>query len=279
MGGLLAVNLGSITEPTFIIMEYKSPDAQNDKPLVLVGKGVMYDTGGLSLKPTGNSMDYMKCDMAGSAAVVGGIAALAKAKLPIHVIGLIPAVENRPGGDAFVPGDIITQYDGTTVEVLNTDAEGRLILADALAYAKQYDPGLVLDFATLTGAAARAIGQTGTVFMGTAEKACRRMVKKVGKKTGERMVKFPLWEEHGEMMDSEIADLKNLGGEFAGASSAGKFLQHFTDYPWLHFDIAGPAFLKSANHYRPAGGTGVGVRFIYTFAKQWLKHVAEERED
>lgn len=279
MGGVLAVNHGSITDPVFIIMEYKPGKAENDKPLVLVGKGVMYDTGGLSLKPTHNSMDYMKCDMAGSAAVVGGICALAGQGVPAHVIGLIPAVENRPGGDAITPGDIITQYDGTTVEILNTDAEGRLILADALSYAKQYNPALVMDFATLTGSAMRAIGTTGTVFMGTADKDCRKLVKKVGKKTGERMVKFPLWDEFGEMIDSEIADIKNLGGENAGAITAGKFLQHFTDYPWLHFDIAGPAFLKTANHYRPVGGTGVGVRFIYNFAKQWLKHVAEERED
>jgi len=279
MGGILAVNKGSVEDPVFIIMEYKPAKPVNKQPLVLIGKGVMYDTGGLSLKPTQNSMDYMKCDMGGSAAVLGGIIAISDNHLPVHIIGLIPAVENRPGGDAFVPGDVIRQYDGTTVEIMNTDAEGRLILADALSWAKQYSPSLVMDFATLTGSAARAIGQTGTVFMGTASKQCRKMVRKAGKSTGERMVKFPLWDEFREMLDSEIADIKNLGTDLAGASSAGRFLQHFTDYPWLHFDIAGPAFIKKASHYRPYGATGVGVRFIYNFTKKWSENVAEARKD
>ena len=168
MGGVISVNLGSIKPPTFNILEYKSKEVKNSKPIVLVGKGVVYDTGGLSLKPTANSMDFMKSDMAGAAAVVGILLAIAKNKLPFHIIGLIPCVENRPGMDAMVPGDVITMYDGTTVEVLNTDAEGRLILADALAYAKQYEPELVLDFATLTGSAVAAIGTEGIVFMGTA---------------------------------------------------------------------------------------------------------------
>ena len=269
MGGVLSVNLGSVKPPTFNILEYKGKDANNNKPIVLVGKGVVYDTGGLSLKPTANSMDFMKSDMAGAAAVVGTLLAVAKNKLPIHVIGLIPCVENRPGMDAMVPGDVITMYDGTTVEVLNTDAEGRLILADALAYAKQYDPELVMDFATLTGSAVAAIGTEGIVYMGTANQDVKTAVKLSGEKVSERLVEFPLWSEYGEQIESKIADLKNLGGPYAGAITAGKFLEKFTDYPWLHFDIAGPSYLHKPTNYRGVGGTGVGVRLIFDYLKNY----------
>ena len=169
MGGLLAVNQGALEPPTFNVLTYKSENARNSKPIVLVGKGIVYDTGGLSLKPTPNSMDIMKCDMGGGASVVGILYAIAKAELPVHVVGLIPATENRPGGNAYAPGDVIHMMDNTSVEVLNTDAEGRLVLADALCYAKKYDPELVIDFATLTGAAVRAIGKYGIVAMGTVD--------------------------------------------------------------------------------------------------------------
>ena len=169
MGGLLAVNRGSMDPPTFTIMEWDPEDALNKQPVVLVGKGVVYDTGGLSLKPTTNSMDFMKVDMAGSAAVVGAMVAVAETKLPIKVFGLIPATDNRPGQNAYVPGDVIRMFDGSTVEVLNTDAEGRMIMADALAYAKKFDPELLIDLATLTGSAAMAIGKYGIVAMGNAE--------------------------------------------------------------------------------------------------------------
>ncbi len=175
MGGLLAVNAGSVDEPTFSIMSYKPKNAKNKKPYVLVGKGVVYDTGGLSLKPTPNSMDLMKCDMAGAAAVGCALYAIAKAKLPVHVIALVPATDNRPGFNAFAPGDIITMMDGSTVEMLNSDAEGRMILADALHVAKQYKPELTIDLATLTGAAAAAIGQYGIVGMGTATEAQKQL--------------------------------------------------------------------------------------------------------
>ena len=165
MGGLLAVNKGSIDDPTFTIMEWKPKNAKNKQPIILVGKGIVYDTGGLSLKPTANSMDLMKIDMGGAGTVIGAINAIASNKLPVHVIGLLPATDNRPSGNAYAPGDVITMHDGTTVEVLNTDAEGRLVLADALSYAKKYNPELVIDFATLTGAAAVAIGHYGMVSM------------------------------------------------------------------------------------------------------------------
>lgn len=169
MGGLLAVNMGSKIPPTFTIMEWKPRNAKNKKPIVIIGKGVVYDTGGLSLKPTPNSMDYMKSDMAGGAAVGCTMYALAKNKVPVHVVALVPATDNRPSEDAYTPGDVITMMSGNSVEVLNTDAEGRLILADALTYAKKYKPELVLDFATLTGAAAMAVGPYGIVWMGNAE--------------------------------------------------------------------------------------------------------------
>lgn len=273
MGGLIAVNRGSSAPATFNILEYKPTKAINKKPLVLVGKGVVYDTGGLSLKPTKNSMDLMKCDMAGSATVVGAMYAVAKAKLPYHIIGLIPAVENRPGYEATCPGDIITMYDGTTVEVLDTDAEGRLILADALHYAKRLKPELVLDFATLTGSAMRAIGREASVIMGNASDDVKNAIKNVSNSTGERTVEFPFWEEYADYMKSDIADLKNLGPIEAGSITAGKFLEHFTDYPWMHFDIAGPAFLTSTYNYRGKWATGYGVRLLFKFVQNQCENV------
>lgn len=269
MGGILAVNRGSAQPPTFNILEWKPKNAKNKKPIVLVGKGVVYDTGGLSLKPTANSMDKMKCDMAGAATVIGAMVALSKDKLPLHVIGLIPATDNRPGKEAYVPGDVITMYSGSTVEVMNTDAEGRLILADALHYAKKYKPELVMDFATLTGSAARAVGPEAICFMGNAQNGIKGKMKKSGESVYERLVEFPLWREYGEYLKSNIADLKNLGGSSAGMITAGKFLEHFTDYPWIHFDIAGTAFLNQANGYRPKDGTGVGVRLLFDFLKNY----------
>ena len=267
MGGILAVNKGSVLPATFNVMEYKPAKAVNKQPIVLVGKGVVYDTGGLSLKPTKNSMDHMKCDMAGSAIVVGSMMAISENKLPIHVIGLIPAVENRPGGDAFVPGDVITMYDKTTVEVMNTDAEGRLILADALAYAKKYKPQLVMDFATLTGSASRAIGPHGIALMGNYDKTVKEQIHSSAEQTYERIVELPLWDEYGEMLESTIADMKNLGGPESGAITAGKFLEHFTDYPWMHFDVAPVSYYHQPMNYRGVNGTGTGVRLVYNFIK------------
>jgi len=221
------------------------------------------------VKPSQGSLDMMKCDMAGAATVIGAMVAVAKAKLPIHLIALVPATDNRLGNDAYLPGDVITMYDGTTVEVLNTDAEGRLILADALHYAKKYDPELVLDFATLTGAAVRSLGQHAICYMGTADKVVKSNLENSGEQVYERLVEFPLWKEYGNALRSNVADLKNIGGPTAGQITAGKFLQHFTDYPWLHFDIAGPAFLRAADSYRTKEGTGVGVRLIFDFLRSY----------
>ena len=270
MGGLLAVNRGSIDPPTFNIIEYKPENAVNEKPFVFVGKGVVYDTGGLNIK-TEDHMNDMKCDMAGGAAVTGALYAIAKAKLPVYVIGLIPATDNRPDGNAYVSGDVIYMYDGTSVEVLNTDAEGRLILADALAYAKKYKPALVIDLATLTGSAQRAIGHNGSVAMGTKSEKEMKLLSESGYRVYERIVEFPFWEEYDEEIKSPIADIKNLGGPTAGAITAGKFLAHFTDYPYIHLDIAGTAFLTKRDSYRGLGGTGVGVRLLFNFINQKSK--------
>jgi len=266
MGGLLAVNRGSIDPPTFTIIEWKPKNAKNKKPYIFVGKGVVYDTGGLSLKPT-SSMDTMKCDMAGGAAVAGAMYAIAKAKLPVYVIGLVPATDNRPDGNAYTPGDVITMHDGTTVEVLNTDAEGRMILADALSYANEYNPELVVDIATLTGAAARAIGPQAIVGMEAKADDDFEHLKRIGSLSHERIIEFPFWDEYNESLKSKIADLKNIGGVEAGAITAGKFLEHFTSYPYIHLDIAAPAFLEKKSSYRGEGGTGVGVRLFYNFIK------------
>lgn len=268
MGGLLGVNQGSDEAPTFSIMEYKPKGKTNKKPLVLVGKGVVYDTGGHSLK-TSAGMEAMKCDMAGAATVLGILKAVSEMKLPIHLIGLVPSTDNRISAKALSPGDVITISDGTTVEVLNTDAEGRLILADALVFAKKYKPELVLDFATLTGAAARAIGREGYVFMGTADESTKTQLHKSGVKVHERGVEFPLWDEYADQIKSDVADIKNIGGAEAGAITAGKFLQRFTDYPWLHLDIAGPAFYEGSGvGYIPKGGTGFCVRMVVDFIRE-----------
>jgi leucyl aminopeptidase len=271
MGGLLAVNKGSIDPPTFTVMEWKHPKAKNKKPIVLVGKGIVYDTGGLSLKPTPNSMDLMKSDMAGAAAMVATTYAIAKLNLPLHVITLIPATDNRPGGAAYAPGDIITMFNGMTVEVLNTDAEGRMALADALAYSDKLKPELVIDAATLTGAAVRAIGTFASCVMGNANQEEIDLLVEAGFYTHDRVVQLPFWDDYAEEMKSPIADLKNLGGPYAGMITAGKFLEHFTSSPYIHIDIAGPSFMTKKDNYRGLGGTGSGVRLLVEFLKRKAK--------
>ncbi|OQX75572.1 MAG: hypothetical protein B6D61_10130 [Bacteroidetes bacterium 4484_249] len=270
MGGLLAVNKGSVDPPTFSIIEWKPENPVNKKPYVFVGKGVVFDTGGMNIK-TGDFMYDMKMDMAGGAAVASALFTIAKANLPVHVIGLIPATDNRTNGNAYVSGDIITMHDGTRVEVINTDAEGRMILADALSYAKKFKPALVIDVATLTGAAARAIGKYGIVAMQAKAENEFRQLKKSGDNVCERIVEFPFWKEYEELIKSEIGDIKNLGGVEGGAITAGKFLQHFTDYPYIHLDIAGPAFVEKPYKYFTTGATGVAVRLLFDFIKN--KHV------
>jgi len=267
MGGLLAVNKGSMDPPTFTIAEYKPKKPINKQPIVLVGKGVVYDTGGLSLKPTPGSMDTMKSDMAGAAMMAATIYLAALQKLSVHLIVLIPATDNRPGMNAYTPGDVITMFDGTTVEVLNTDAEGRMILADALAYSAKFNPEIVIDAATLTGAAVRAIGTEASIIMGNAKDIYFESLEAAGIEVHERVVRFPFWDDYAKHMKSKIADLKNIGGSNAGMISAGKFLEHFVKAPYIHMDVAGPTWLDSREDYKGVGGTGSGVRLLYQFLK------------
>lgn len=261
MGGILGVNQGSHEEPTFTVVEWKPENPVNSQPVVLVGKGVMYDTGGMNLKP-GDTMLNMKDDMAGAAAVAATLYMVAHARIPVHVVGLMPATDNRPGERAFVSGDVITIHNGKTVEVINTDAEGRLLLADALSYAAKYNPMLVIDLATLTGAAVRAIGKFGAAAMQSGAAGSMKALAESGTEVYERLVEFPMWEEYGELIKSELADLKNLGPPEAGMITAAKFLEHFVTYPYIHLDIAGPAFLEKRDSYRGQGGTGFGVRLL-----------------
>ena len=265
MGGLLAVNRGSIEPPTFSILEYKPENPVNKKPIVLVGKGLVFDTGGLSLKPTAGSMDSMKSDMGGAACMIGTVYAAALSKLNVHVIGLIPSTDNRPGQNAYTPGDIVTMYDGTTVEVLNTDAEGRMILADAITYANQYEPELIIDAATLTGAALVVAGDKASCVMGNADQKVIDSLVESGFNVHERLLQLPFWDDFKEQLKSTVADMKNVGGRNAGTITAGKFLEHFAKHPYIHIDIAGPAFMDAPQNYRGVGGTGTGVRTVVDF--------------
>lgn len=269
MGGLLAVNQGSAAPPNFSVLSWNPENAKNKKPIVLVGKGIVYDTGGLSLKPTADSMDYMKSDMGGAAVVAGTLAAIARLNLPYYVIGLIPATDNAIGNSAYVPGDVIKMHNKKTVEVLNTDAEGRLILADALSYASKYKPELVIDLATLTGAAAYAIGHYAMVTMGTASDKIFHKLEQSCDATHERMVRFPFWDDYKDLLKSDIADIKNIGGRIGGAITAGKFLEFFTNYPWIHMDIAGPAYVQKEIDYLTKGGTGFGIRMLVDFIRNY----------
>ena len=271
MGGLLAVNMGSIEPPTFTILEHKPANPINDKPIVLVGKGVVYDTGGLSLKPTAGSMDLMKSDMGGAAMMAGAIYAAALNKSNVHIIGLIPATDNRPGENAYAPGDVITMMDGTTVEVLNTDAEGRMILADAISYADRFNPELIINAATLTGAALVAAGSRAACLMSNADETVNKQILDAGTKVYERMIQLPLWDDYKEQIKSSIADLKNIGGRFAGTITAGKFLEHFAKQPFVHIDIAGPAFTEAPENYKGHGGTGTGIRTLSDFFANYKK--------
>ncbi len=270
MGGLLGVNQGSDTPPVFSIMTWKPENAVNKKPLIFIGKGVMFDTGGVYTKAYPH-MNDMKLDKSGAAAVSGLMLALAKNKIPVHAVALVAATDNAVDAKSYVPGDVLRMHNGMFVEVLHTDAEGRLTLADALSYADKYKPELVFDIATLTGAAAAAIGTEGCVVMGTADDKHFTMLEQSGNEVYERTVRFPQWDEYDKMLESNIADLKNIGGTEAGAITAGKFLSHFTTAPWIHIDIAGPAILKSTDAYRTVGGNGFGTRLLYKFVKNYIE--------
>lgn len=263
-GGILAVGKGSANDPRFIVMEYGA--AKKGVPTIcLVGKGLTFDSGGLSLKPA-DAMETMKSDMGGAAAVFGAMQTVAELKLPLHVVGLVSSAENMPSSTAYRPGDIITTLSGKTVEVLNTDAEGRIILSDALFYAHRFKPNAIVELSTLTGAIIIALGPHATGMMGT-NQALADKLSRAGDASGERVWQLPLWDEYHQMIKSEIADLKNIGGRPGGSITAGAFLAAFVgDYPFVHLDIAGTAWAdKPAKPYDSPGGTGVGVRLLTEF--------------
>ncbi len=269
MGGLLAVNKGSKNPPTFTILDYE-PASKAVATIALAGKGVTFDSGGISIKPA-SGMDEMKSDMAGAAAVIGAVEAAARLKLPFRLLGFIPATDNMPGGAAQKPGDVITTYSGITVEVGNTDAEGRLILADALAYAvKHYKPDAVIDLATLTGACIVALGYSVAGLLSNNDKLADALFK-AGEESGEKVWRLPVWEEYDEMIKSEVADVHNTGGKGAGTITAAKFLEKFIDghKKWAHIDIAGPAFAPGKNDKGRKGGTGFGVRLLVDLMRGW----------
>lgn len=259
-GGILAVGQGSAQPPQFIIMEHgRGP---NRPTICLVGKGITFDTGGISIKPA-EKMDDMKMDMGGAAAVLGTMQVVGELDLPLHVVGLISAAENMPSGNAYKPGDIVKTLSGQTVEVLNTDAEGRIVLADALFYAQRYQPAAIVDLATLTGAIMVALGPHAIGLMGNNQELADRLLR-AGQVTAERVWQLPLWDEYRDMMKSEIADLKNAGGRYGGAITAAAFLAAFVgQWPWVHLDIAGTAWTdKAARVYHGPGATGIGVRLL-----------------
>lgn len=267
MGGLLAVNRGSVDPPVFSILEWHPEKPVNSKPVVLVGKGIVYDTGGLNIK-TGDYMAGMNGDMAGAATVACVMYAVAKADLPVHVVGLIPSTDNRPGGNAYTQGDIITMYNKMTVEIGNTDAEGRLILADAISYASKYKPELIIDIATLTGSAAMTFGNQAIALMTNADRKYINMLLDAGNEVYERLGELPFWDEYGELLKSDVADMNNVGGREAGAIIAGKFLEKFAKYPLIHLDIAGTSMLKKDDYYRTKNSSGSGLRLLATFLKK-----------
>ena len=265
MNSLLGVASGSDQEPKFIIVSYLGGD-EATSPVVFVGKALTFDSGGISLKPA-EKMDEMKSDMAGGAAVLGAVSAAADLELPINVVALIPATENMPGGKACRPGDILRSMSGKTIEVINTDAEGRLILADALHYASRFEPAAIIDVATLTGACIVALGDLVTGMMGT-DGTLKEEIKRASDQTGELVWELPLWENYHEQIKSEVADFKNSAGRPGGAITAAAFLSKFVGpYPWVHLDIAGPAWLTKETAYQPKGASGVGVRLLVRFLR------------
>jgi len=259
--GLATVGRSASNEPRFIVLEHRK--GNGTAPVVLVGKAVTFDSGGISIKPSAG-MEDMKFDMSGGAAVLGAMEAVGAMGLPLDVVALVPATENLPGGDAFKPGDVLEMHSGKTVEIVTTDAEGRLILADALSYARRYEPSAVIDCATLTGACVVALGSHASGLMGNEEDLISE-VQAAGEKAGEKAWPLPLFEEYTEQIKGDTADIKNSGGRGGGALTAGAFLKEFAEYPWVHLDVAGTAYGKKGNAYTTRGGTGVPTRLLVEF--------------
>lgn len=266
MGGFLAVAKGAGEEPKFIVLEHNG-DREDLDTIVLVGKGITFDTGGISIKPTQN-MGLMKTDMGGAAAVLGAMKVVGMLNIPLRVIGITPCTENMPDANAYRPADVIKASNGKTIEIISTDAEGRMVLADGLVYAARYKPKAVIDLATLTGACVVALGDTAA-GMFTADDDLRDKLLSAGKTTHERVWPLPLWDDYKEYIKSDVADIKNSGGRWGGAATAAIFLKQFTDFPWVHLDIAGVAHSEKGKPYSPAGATGYGVRLLTEFLRQW----------
>jgi leucyl aminopeptidase len=260
--GLATVGRSASNEPRFIVLEHRK-GGEEVPPVVLVGKAVTFDSGGISIKPTAG-MEEMKFDMSGGAAVLGAMEAVGVLDLQLNVVALVPATENLPGGNAFKPGDVLQMHSGKTVEIVTTDAEGRLILADALSYARRYEPSAVVDCATLTGACAVALGDHASGLMGNDEDLVAEL-KTAGETTGERAWPLPLFGEYTEQIKGDTADIKNSGGRRGGALTAGAFLKEFADYPWAHLDVAGTAYGKKGNAYTTKGATGIPARLLIEF--------------
>ncbi len=261
MGGVLGVGMGSVATPRFIILEYRGA-AKKEKPVVLIGKGVTFDTGGINLKPS-DSILGMNMDMSGGAAVIHALSAAARLKLKKNIVALIPAVENMASGSSYRPGDILRSMSGKTIEVLNTDAEGRIILADALHYAKRYDPALVIDVATLTGAAMVALGERATALF-TEDEKLELTFRHLGEKSGDYVWPLPLWDEYDEEVKGTFGDVANLGRtRYGGAITAAVFLKQFVDksYPWVHLDIA-PRMMTLPDEFLSKGSAGAPVRLL-----------------
>jgi leucyl aminopeptidase len=269
-GGILAVGSASANEPRFIVMEYGEP-ADHKPTICLVGKGLTFDSGGLNIKPA-EAMEMMKSDMGGSATVFGAMQAITELKLPLHAVGIVSAAENMPGSKAYRPGDVVKSLSGKTIEILNTDAEGRVILSDGLFYAQRYKPDAIIEFSTLTGAMIIALGAHASGVMATDQALADQLIA-AGEESGERVWQLPLWDEYKEMIKSDIADLKNLGGRAAGSITAGAFLAAFVgDYPFAHIDIAGTGWLDKPNKaYQEKGGQGVGVRLVVEMLNNYKK--------
>jgi leucyl aminopeptidase len=268
MAGILTVGRGSEHAPRLIELEYRPRGARPKATLALVGKGITFDTGGISLKPAA-SMEEMKHDMSGGAAVLGAIRAAALLKLPFRLVGLVAAAENKPGPTAYLPGDVVRSASGKTIEVLSTDAEGRIVLADALHYASSFQPDAIIDVATLTGACIVALGTHCSAVIGNDEPLLRQ-IREAGERASERVWPLPLWEEYKEQVKGQVGDLKNTGGREGGTITAGAFLSHFVGTTrWAHLDIAGTAFTKKELAYCAPGATGVGVRLLTDLLRSW----------
>jgi len=268
--GILSVGRGSHNPPRLIVLEHNAParGARRRSTVALVGKGITFDSGGISIKPAAN-MHEMKHDMSGAAAVIGAMRGAALLRVPLHVVGLVPAAQNMPGGDAYLPGDIVHSASGKTIEVLNTDAEGRIVLADALHYASRFKPDAIVDLATLTGACVIALGSACCGLMGNDESLIKR-IRAAGDRSHERAWPLPLWDEHKKQIRGDVGDIKNTGGREAGALTAGAFLSHFVgDTPWAHLDIAGTAWTSRAHPYSVKGATGFGVRLLLELLRDW----------